>query len=120
MINDSISQYLQQKRLMADKQVGEIINEELLKFGQKIAVDYTKAYVKDGQAFINTFIKFKSVRMASAVALGYCNRNGIIEQGLKEQCEVLAISDYVNRLNLPDLDARLLKRTLTMIFILSR
>ena len=92
---------------LTHKQIREILNPELEEFSKKIAIDYSRMY---GKAFIESFVKFKSVRMACGFAVGWFEKE--FGEGEKD------FGGFCGKLNLSENDKKLLERTLNMIFIL--
>jgi len=74
-----------------------------------MALTYAKLYSNNGKAFVNSFIKYESVRSAC----GFTVNNFEKEIAAYEPDE--KISDYVSKLNLQPKEMRLLARTLKMI-----
>ena len=91
--------------------VFETIQQADRDFSKSIAISYSRGY---GRAFIDAFIRYKSIRMAAGFACKW------FEREFSEVCESPDFSEYVSKLNLNERDKELLKRTLRMIFILRK
>ena len=90
----------------------EAINEIEADFSKSIAISYSRGY---GKAFIDSFIRYKSIRMAAGFACKWFER-----EFSETLCEAPDFNEYVSKLNLSERDKELLKRTLRMIFILRK
>ena len=88
------------------------LNEIIADFSRNIAISYSKGY---GKTFIDSFMRYKSIRMAAGFACKW------FEREFSETLEMAPdFSEYVSKLNLNERDKGLLKRTLRMIFILRK
>lgn len=79
----------------------------------EMALTYAKLYKNNGKAFVNSFIKYPSVRSACGFTVNKFEK----EIAAYEPDE--AISNYVSKLNLQPKEMRLLARTLKMIKVIS-
>lgn len=89
-----------------------------------LAIEYAKIYSRSGKAFINAFVKFKSIRDACKYCINWFEWSGVWlegEQDLKARgIKKPDISGFVRKLDIDETTQSLLERTLNMIFILTR
>jgi hypothetical protein len=87
---------------------------ELMKLSlTDMAVAYAKLYQNNGNDFVNSFIKYESVRAACSFAVNNFEKN--IQSYEPDE----KISNYVSKLKLDERQTRLLARTLKMIKLIS-
>ena len=95
--------------LLKANEISELMKPSLM----EMAISYAKLYANNGKSFVNSFIKYPSVRSACGFT---------VQQFEKEVAQYEPdekISDYVSKLNLEPKQTRLLARTLKMIKIIT-
>jgi hypothetical protein len=60
--------------------VNEILNEIILTTGGKLMFNYAESYKRDPGAFISTFLKFNSFRMACCLVVFTARKHGLLDE----------------------------------------
>lgn len=91
------------------KAISEIVHTHMVQLG----VIYAEEYEKDGQALINCFIKYPSIRTASAFIVKACDRAGILKEARLSGKD---FSEYVNKQPIEEKYKRVLAELLLIIY----
>jgi hypothetical protein len=82
MSENILSKFIHAKNNSAvtDAEFLKILNDALLNFGENCLVSYSKLYQENPKAFLNSFIKYDSVKMACEYAVRYCRKSGVLKE----------------------------------------
>lgn len=58
----------------------EVIDEIILTHAEKLLIYYAKEYKERPKSLISSFLKFKSIRMASTLIIFRCTKNGMLKE----------------------------------------
>ena len=65
---------------VSDSDFLKILDQATLNFGQECLITYSKSYQENPKAFINSFIKFDSIKMACEYVIKYARKEGVLKE----------------------------------------
>lgn len=94
------------------KNLTEVLNSIILSTGGKLMFDYAESYKRNPGAFISTFLKFNSFRMACCLVTFSARKNGLLDE-LKGKKD---FSQWVEKQDLEDRWKPVLSNVLLIIW----
>ena len=65
---------------VSDSDFLKILDDGLLNLGQNCLITFSKEYKDNPKAFINSFIKYDSIKMVCEYVIKYARRSGILDE----------------------------------------
>ena len=65
---------------VSDGQFLKILDDALFNLGKNCLITYSKSYQENPRSFINSFIKYDSIKMACQYVIKYARVSGILEE----------------------------------------
>jgi hypothetical protein len=83
-------------RTSFSKGANEILNKPIMDCGARLMFVYAEEYKRDPRSFIQSFLKYDSIKMASCLVIFNARKQGLLNEVDKD------FSDWVNKRDLPE------------------